>query len=338
MSLPIVICDDSSFARKAIARALPDSWDVDISFAENGQQAIEKIEQGLAHVLFLDLNMPVMDGYETMKFIRQYDLQTVVIVISGDVQQEARKRMMDLGALEFIEKPINNEKLVSILKKFGIYEGKGESVKRQEVNKPGNELNDKLDLFREVCNIAMGQAGKNLAKLLNVFVELPVPSANIVHSNELSMAIAEIDRNESVSAVSKGFISKGLNGEAIILFNDTHIASLNTLLGYDKQDELSELETLMDISNIIVGACLAGIEKQLQVNVTHTTPIILGLHCNLEELVSKNVSKMEELLMVEIAYSVSSANVNFELLLLLPKSSLDMTYDRLVALGEPTSA
>jgi hypothetical protein len=42
--------------------------------------------------------------------------------------------------------------------------------------------------------------------------------------------------------------------------------------------------------------------------------------------------------MVEIAYSVSSANVNFELLLLLPKSSLDMTYDRLVALGEPTSA
>jgi hypothetical protein len=72
--------------------------------------------------------------------------------------------------------------------------------------------------------------------------------------------------------------------------------------------------------------------------VTHTTPIILGLHCNLEELVSKNVSKMEELLMVEIAYSVSSANVNFELLLLLPKSSLDMTYDRLVALGEPTSA
>lgn len=338
MPLPIVICDDSSFARKAIARALPDSWDVDISFAENGRQAIEKIEKGLAHVLFLDLNMPVMDGYETMKFIRQYDLQTIVIVVSGDVQEEARKRMMDLGALDFIEKPINNNKLVGILKKFGIYDGDGQSIKRQQGNKTGNELNDKLDLFREVCNIAMGQAGKNLAKLLDIFVELPVPSISIIHSNELSMAIAEIDRNDSVSAVSKGFVSKGLKGEAIILFNDTHVASLNTLLGYDKQDELSELESLMDISNIIVGACLAGIAKQLRLDVTHTTPIILGLHCDLEELVTKNVSRWEELLMVEIAYSVSAAKVNFELLLLLPKDCLDVTYDRIVSLGESQNA
>jgi len=338
MSLPIVICDDSSFARKAIARALPDGWDVDISFAENGKQAIAKIEEGLGHVLFLDLNMPVMDGYETMKIIRQHDLHTIVIVVSGDVQHETRKRMMDLGALEFIEKPINNVKLVSILQKFGIYEGDGQSVKRLQNNKTGNELNDKLDLFREVCNVAMGQAGKNLAKLLDIFVELPVPNISIVHSNELSMAIAEIDRNDRVSAVSKGFVSKGLKGEAIILFSDTQAASLNKLLGYDKQDELSELETLMDMSNIIVGACLAGIAKQLQLNVTHTTPIILGLHCNLEELVSRNVSRWEELLMVEIAYSVSAANVNFELLLLLPKDCLEATYERLVSLGESLNA
>ncbi|MFT4654522.1 MAG: chemotaxis protein CheY-P-specific phosphatase CheC/CheY-like chemotaxis protein, partial [Patiriisocius sp.] len=297
MSLPIVICDDSSFARKAIARSLPDDWDVDINFAENGQKAIEQIEKGNAHVLFLDLNMPVMDGYETMKVIREKDLQTIVIVVSGDVQQEARKRMLAMGALEFIEKPINNVKLVDILRKFGIYEGEGKSEVRQKGNKMGNQLNDKLDLFRELCNVAMGQAGKNLAKLLDVFVDLPVPNISIVHSNELSMAIAEIDKNESVSALSKGFIGQGLTGEAIILFNDTHVQSLNTLLGYDKQDELSELETLMDISNIIVGACLTGIAKQLQLDVSHTTPIILGMHCNLEELVNKNISSWEELLM-----------------------------------------
>ena len=334
MSLPIVICDDSSFARKAIARSLPDGWDVTINFAENGQQAIDQIEKGNAHVLFLDLNMPVMDGYETMKIIRQNDLQTIVIVVSGDIQEEARTRMLALGALEFIEKPINNSKLVEILRNFGIYGGDGKSEARQRDNKTGDKLNDKLDLFREVCNVAMGQAGKNLAKLLGIFVELPVPNISIVHSNELSMAIAEIDRNESVSAVSKGFIAQGLAGEAIILFNDTHVQSLNKLLGYNEEDELSELETLMDISNIIVGACLSGIAKQLQLELTHTTPIILGMHCNLEELVNKNVSRWEELLMVEIAYNVSAANVNFELLLLLPKACLNSTYQRLVSLGD----
>ncbi len=36
MSTPILICDDSGFARRQMARSLPDGWDVDISFAENG--------------------------------------------------------------------------------------------------------------------------------------------------------------------------------------------------------------------------------------------------------------------------------------------------------------
>jgi chemotaxis protein CheY-P-specific phosphatase CheC len=334
MSLPIVICDDSSFARKAIARSLPDGWDVDITFTENGQQAVDAIEKGLAHVLFLDLNMPIMDGYETMKIIREYDLQTIVIVVSGDVQDEARKRMLALGALEFIEKPINNAKLVEILRTFGIYEGDGKSEVRQQNNKTGSQLNDKLDLFREVCNIAMGQAGKNLAKLLDVFVELPIPNVSIVHNNELSMTIAEIDSNKSVSALSKGFVAQGLTGEAIILFTETHVKSLNALLGYNERDALSELETLMDISNIIVGACLTGIAKQLQLDLTHTTPIILGMHCNMEELVNKNISRWDELLMVEIAYTVPSAKVNFELLLLLPKDCLNSTYERLLSLGD----
>lgn len=340
MALPILICDDSAFARKAIARSLPDEWDVDVSFAENGKQAIEQIEQGKAHVLFLDLNMPIMDGYETMQVIRQRDLPTMVIVVSGDVQEEARKRVIEMGALDFIEKPIDNTKLFTILHKFGIYDGQSSSNQRQCSIKTGNSLNDKLDVFREMSNVAMGQAGKSLAKLLNLFVELPVPNVSIVHRNEIAMAIAEIDKNDAVSGVSKGFVSKNLRGEAVILFNDTHAKSLSALLNTDDAgfDETTntpcELEALMDVSNIIVGACLRGIAKQLNVEVTHTTPSILGLHCDLKDLVEKNVSRWEKLILVEIAYSMPSVNINFELLLLLPVDSLDLAFDRFISVRE----
>lgn len=345
MALPILICDDSSFARKAIARSLPDEWDVEISFAEHGKQAIEKIEQGLAHVLFLDLNMPIMDGYETMKVIRQRDLPTMVIVVSGDVQEEARKRVIEMGALDFIEKPIDNTKLFAILSKFGIYDGQSSSNQRQCSIKTGNSLEEKLDVFREMSNVAMGQAGNSLAKLLNIFVELPVPNVSIIHSNEIAMAIAEIDKNDAVSGVSKGFTSKNLRGEAVILFNDTHAKSLSALLnpeesnseGYntdERKENHSELEALMDVSNIIVGACLRGLAKQLDVDVTHTTPSILGLHCELSELVEKNVSRWEELILVEIAYSMPSVSINFELLLLLPVDSLDLAFERFLSVRE----
>lgn len=333
MPLPIIICDDSKFAQKALARSLPDEWKVDITFANNGKEAIEQISLDRGHLIFLDLNMPIMDGYQTLQYIREHDLQTMVIVVSGDVQAQARKRVMDMGALDFIEKPMDNAKLVSLLKKYGIYAGEGASNKRKVANKTGTSIQDKLDVFQEMCNLAMGQAGQNLAKLLDIFVELPIPSVNIIHTNELAMAITEVDKKQSVSAVSKGFVSMGLRGEAIILFNDTNAKSLNTLLGYDNTEEISELESLMDISNIIVGACLSSIAKQLRLNVTHTTPIILGRHCDVEELVNKNISHWDELLMVEIAYCVSQANVNFELLLLLPKECLNIAFDILTQQG-----
>ena len=66
MSTAVLICDDSGFARKQMARALPAGWDISLSFANNGEEAISAIRKGDADVVFLDLTMPIMDGYETM--------------------------------------------------------------------------------------------------------------------------------------------------------------------------------------------------------------------------------------------------------------------------------
>ena len=140
MSTPILICDDSGFARRQMARSIPDGWDVDISFAENGKEAIALIEQGKGDVVFLDLNMPVMDGYETMDAIRAKDLSCLVIVVSGDVQAEARERMIAKGAIDFIRKPIDNDKLSHILSSYGIYNGDAKAEKREAtVRSEGSE-------------------------------------------------------------------------------------------------------------------------------------------------------------------------------------------------------
>ena len=111
MSIPLLICDDSNMARKQVARSLPDGWDVDITFATNGKEGIEAIKAGKGDVLLLDLNMPVMDGYQVLETIVKEDLNAMVIVISGDIQPEAHQRVTSLGALDFIQKPVNKAKL-----------------------------------------------------------------------------------------------------------------------------------------------------------------------------------------------------------------------------------
>lgn len=87
MTIPVLICDDSGFARKQITQALPKHWDADLFYAQNGQEALELIRMGKADALFLDLTMPVMDGFEVLETIHREDLPTLPIVISGIYSQ-----------------------------------------------------------------------------------------------------------------------------------------------------------------------------------------------------------------------------------------------------------
>lgn len=120
MATPLLICDDSNMARKQVARALPDTWDVDITFATNGLEGIDAIRSGKGEMVFLDLTMPGMDGYGVLEHVKNENLKCIVIVISGDIQPEARDRVKSLGALEFIKKPINKEKLQDVLAAYGL--------------------------------------------------------------------------------------------------------------------------------------------------------------------------------------------------------------------------
>ncbi len=120
MSIPLLICDDSNMARKQVLRALPEGWDVDVTFAENGVDGLEAIRAGKGEMVFLDLTMPRMDGYEVLEHIRDEGLKSVVIVISADIQPDARARALKLGALDFIRKPIDSGKLQDTLRTFGL--------------------------------------------------------------------------------------------------------------------------------------------------------------------------------------------------------------------------
>lgn len=328
----VLICDDSAFARKQMARAIPDGWDVLLHFAKDGQEALDMIRAGKGDVMFLDLNMPVMDGYATMEVIRREDLPCLVITVSGDVQPEARARMLAMGALDFIRKPIDNQKLITLLKQYGIYTGDARSEQRKkQTTLAGSSDSEKLDAYRELVNVAMGRAGENLARQLGEFIDLPIPNVNIIENNELHMAFAEVNRNDSVSAVSKGFVSAGINGEALVIFNDTDFENIITLLNYDQLSAApAQLEALMDISNILIGACLNALSDQLNVTFSHSSPIILGRNRELESMLANTKQRWNRIMAVEIGYGIKQRGIHFELLLLFPDTSMERIYSRLV--------
>ncbi|WP_026244656.1 response regulator [Dasania marina] len=120
MSIPVLICDDSNMARNQVARSLPPDWDVEVSFACNGIEGLEAIRAGKGEMLFLDLTMPELDGYGVLAGIKSEGLKSMIIVISADIQPEAKARAIKAGALDFINKPINRDKLAEVLNTYGL--------------------------------------------------------------------------------------------------------------------------------------------------------------------------------------------------------------------------
>jgi chemotaxis protein CheY-P-specific phosphatase CheC/DNA-binding NarL/FixJ family response regulator len=357
MPIPLLICDDSNMARKQVARSLPDDWDVDISFATNGKEGIEAIKAGKGDVLLLDLNMPVMDGYQVLETIIKEDLNTMVIVISGDIQPEAHQRVTSLGALDFIQKPVNKTKLTEILSAYGIFtqQSNKEDLLPVAVDKPpviekspahieltplthaaqtvsvDKEVAEEAffldpelrDCYQEIANVAMGQAGDLLARLLDVFVVLPIPNVNLIEVSELSMALSDVEEQESTSGICQGFIGAGISGEALLILNDSSFKDVASLMNYKYEvDESTELELLMDLANVLIGACLNGVSAQLDMPFSQGHPVVLGQHKKISELIATNSKKWKRTLAIEISYSIEDYSIKCDLLLLFTEESM----------------
>ncbi len=120
MPVSVLVVDDSPMARKMLIKSLPEGWDIDIRQAGSGAEALEAYRAGKVDVMFLDLTMPVMDGYEVLDSLRREGLNCLVIVVSADIQPKAQERVLELGAIAFIKKPVDAQRVAAVLKEYGI--------------------------------------------------------------------------------------------------------------------------------------------------------------------------------------------------------------------------
>ncbi|MCQ4241830.1 response regulator [Stutzerimonas stutzeri] len=315
-AVSLLICDDSNLARKQLLRALPAAWPLEIHQAAGGREALARIRQGGIDVVLLDLTMPDMDGYQVLAELHADLLGCKVIVVSADIQEEAVRRVLDLGALAFIRKPADPVHLQQTLAGLGLM---GSELSMLGTRDAGEV--EFRDAFREVVNIAMGRAAALLAKVLGVFVQLPVPNVNILEVGELHMALADAAHSDRLTAVCQGYIGGGIAGEALLIFHDSEVAEMARLM---RTAEYRELEMLLDLSSLLISACLSGIAEQIDVVFSQGHPQVLGQHASISELIRLNHQRWKSTLAVEISYSLEGHDIHFDLLLLFTEDSVEL--------------
>ena len=117
----VLLADDMQMNLKVFVGLLKDTQ-IQIDTAINGAEALKLIEKNHYDVIFLDHMMPVMDGIEAFRQMRQLanspNAITPVVMLTANAVVDAKNRYMDEGFSDYIAKPIREEVLLSCLKKF----------------------------------------------------------------------------------------------------------------------------------------------------------------------------------------------------------------------------
>lgn len=103
----ILIVDDNDNNRLTLNLLLEEIEGVEVHEAEDGQIAVEMCVKHTFDLIFMDIMMPHMDGFEATKYIKQLHKETMIIALSALDDEESKHKMLALGAEDYLCKPVN---------------------------------------------------------------------------------------------------------------------------------------------------------------------------------------------------------------------------------------
>jgi len=114
----ILIIDDSPTMRKMIKLALK-SLNITVLEANNGIEGIELLNREQVDLVMTDLNMPEMNGFDFLKYMRQNEnyKNTPILIVSTESKPEILNTAKELGVSEYLKKPFKMPELQAIIKK-----------------------------------------------------------------------------------------------------------------------------------------------------------------------------------------------------------------------------
>lgn len=119
-NIKVLICDDSILVRKQMKDHLTALGNIDFEEAVNGLQAVEKFQSFNPDLVFMDIVMPEKTGLEALVDILKIDKTAKVVMASSVGTQSKLKEAIEVGAYDFLQKPIEMKQIDKILNTISI--------------------------------------------------------------------------------------------------------------------------------------------------------------------------------------------------------------------------
>ncbi|WP_452220132.1 7TM diverse intracellular signaling domain-containing protein [Lacinutrix salivirga] len=112
----VLVVEDNMLNQMVMRKLLGSNNAISFSVVNNGKEAIDELKRNIYDIVLMDLQMPVMDGYEATRIIRSGKLGDAlesipIIAVTADAMQETKQKVLDLGMNDYMTKPIKKELL-----------------------------------------------------------------------------------------------------------------------------------------------------------------------------------------------------------------------------------
>lgn len=116
--LKVLVSDDSILVRKQIGDILNSMGCVNIFYASNGKEAVDKYKEIMPDIVFMDIIMPEVTGIEALKEIIEFNPEAKVVIASSAITKKYLKLCIETGAFDFIHKPVFAEDVKKVINKL----------------------------------------------------------------------------------------------------------------------------------------------------------------------------------------------------------------------------
>ncbi|MEP4092339.1 response regulator [Reichenbachiella sp.] len=115
-----VLCVEDNKINQLVLSQYFNKWKIIVEYANNGSEALEKFDPDQFDLIFMDIRLPDMDGYEvTRKLLERFpDCPTPIIALTAEVNEHAEEKFIAAGMSGFLPKPFKEEQLLLTIQKF----------------------------------------------------------------------------------------------------------------------------------------------------------------------------------------------------------------------------
>ncbi len=201
---------------------------------------------------------------------------------------------------------------------------------------------EEKEILQEIMNIAFGNATADLAEVIDIFILLSVPNVQVINVGEIPNYVTKkVDFAGETSIVSQHFWGD-FRGSSIMVFPSRSGRDLISILSNDDSDDFSpnpmvslENEVLMEIGNILIGACIGKISELLNTFVTYSPPTVIHEKSDDYTHFVESFDPSQRAIIMETIFKFEKRDINGLLLIITDQESVKWLQKALIDFMAP---